>query len=950
MSFLEYQDEMYTDVVNDDACLCITSRGLGLEQLMVRLLRTYSDDTNLVIVIGTDPDDEMFFMNQLCDQNNIPLGKMPQRITSESSNTKKRREIYLNGGILFVTERILVVDLLSERVPIDLVTGLIVYKAHKVYNDCLMSFILRLYRMKNKKGFIKALSQSPHAFFGDYGKLDKIMRSLFATSLHLWPRFHASVQASLGKPRVPPEVIELNLPMSETMKELQFDIMDLIDMCLKELAKTNTTFLYDSDQLNVENAINRSFDGFLKRRFDEIWHQLGIRAKRLIQDIKFLRHLLHLLTQADIVTFYNQTRAAQNSVRMGNDVSDWIFWKPADRLFKLSKERLYPNNSPIEDFDSETNLKWKCFQDLIKEIELETKDAKETVNVFIITATDSVAKQLSKILTVGATKVLQERVEQFQKILAANTMSADAIEHLGLQYDIEQQKLRDAEEQGKQGSSDEPPTKKPMRKFKGVVPANDAEPFTLTQLVKRMTRATDEAPEVIDIDSKSPVETNKVIELDADSDEVNDKYKQDDKKKTSDNEEPVAVVNKPKRYDLKLHYFASRDKHIVFEQELSEHRPMYFIMYDLDPQIIRQIEVYQASKVSPKRCRVYTIQFEKSCDMQQYLTNLRREKEAFENLIREKATMVIPMGRNGKMDGHPDLMRGCMLANETTDSLNSRKAGGQLLDRNDIIKQKILVDMREFRCELPAIIHKRGIEIEPIQLEIGDYILSSDTCVERKSVSDLIQSLQSGRLYNQAAMMIRHFTRAILLIEFDESKSFHFKGRYWGMQGASSSAKTKDHSQDLVDRLILLTIHHPQLRIVWSPSTHFTSELFEYLKEDRDQPDAAKICAISSQELPPETFEDRYDLEVREFLLKLPGVNTRNVYAIMNACTTLGEIVNLEREELEELLGNSRSAELFYNTLHLSLAKMANEAIIREKESKKTSLFECSKRKKGLAM
>lgn len=86
---------------------------------------------------------------------------MPQRITSESSNTKKRREIYLNGGILFVPERILVVDLLSERVPIDLVTGLI------VYNDCLMSFILRLYRIKNKKGFIKALSQSPHAFFGD---------------------------------------------------------------------------------------------------------------------------------------------------------------------------------------------------------------------------------------------------------------------------------------------------------------------------------------------------------------------------------------------------------------------------------------------------------------------------------------------------------------------------------------------------------------------------------------------------------------------------------------------------------------------------------------------------------------------------------------------------------------------------------------------------------------
>lgn len=941
MSFLEYQDEMYTDVVNDDACLVITSRGLGLEQLMVRLLRTYSDDTNLVIVIGTDPDDEMFFMNQLCDQNHITIGKMPQRLTSESSNTKKRREIYLNGGILFVTQRILVVDLLSERVPIDLVTGIIVYKAHKVYSDCLMSFILRLYRMKNKKGFIKALSQSPHAFFGDYGKLDKIMRSLFATSLHLWPRFHASVQASLGKPRVPPEVIELNLPMSETMKEMQFDIMDLIDMCLKELAKTNTTFLYDSDQLNVENAINHSFDGFLKHRFDGIWHQLGVRAKRLIQDIRFLRHLLHLLTQADIVSFYNQTRAAQNSVRMGNDVSDWIFWKPADRLFKLSKERLYPNNSPIENFESETNLKWKCFQDLVKEIEVETKDAKETVDVFIITATDSVAKQLSKILTIGATKLLQERVEQFQKILAANTMSADAIEFLGLQFDIAQQQLRDSEQQDKQqdkqSNSDEPPTKKPMRKFRGVVP-DQSEPFTLTQLVKRMTRQ-DSAPEVIDLEKE-------------DDKTASTKTNTGDNDKCEKEVMSVATSKQAKkRNDLKLHYFCSRDKHIVFEQELVEHKPLYFIMYDLDPQIIRQIEVYQALRCSPKRCKVYTIQFEKSCDMQQYLTNLRREKEAFENLIREKATMVIPMGRNGKMDGHPDLVRGSMLANETTDPINSRKAGGQF-DRNEIIKQKILVDMREFRCELPAIIHKRGIEIEPIQLEIGDYILSSDTCVERKSVSDLIQSLQSGRLYSQAAMMIRHFARAILLIEFDESKSFHFKGRYWGMQGMSSgsSSKSKDYSQDLLDRLILLTIHYPQLRIVWSPSTHFTSELFEYLKEDRDQPDAAKIAAISSQELPPETFEDRYDLEVRDFLLKLPGVNTRNVYALMNSVTSIGELIILEREQLEELLGSTRSAELLYDTLHESLARMASEAIAKEKVAKKTSLFECSKRKKGLLM
>jgi len=37
----------------------------------------------------------------------------------------------LEGGVLFITTRILVVDMLVERIPIHLVSGVLVYKAHK---------------------------------------------------------------------------------------------------------------------------------------------------------------------------------------------------------------------------------------------------------------------------------------------------------------------------------------------------------------------------------------------------------------------------------------------------------------------------------------------------------------------------------------------------------------------------------------------------------------------------------------------------------------------------------------------------------------------------------------------------------------------------------------------------------------------------------------------------
>lgn len=56
--------------------------------------------------------------------------------------------------------------------------------------------------------------------------------------------------------------------------------------------------------------------------------------------------------------------------------------------------------------------------------------------------------------------------------------------------------------------------------------------------------------------------------------------------------------------------------------------------------------------------------------------------------------------------------------------------------------------------------------------QVGDYILTPDICVERKSLSDLIGSLNNGRLYNQAQEMSRHYLKPLLLIEFDHDKPF----------------------------------------------------------------------------------------------------------------------------------------------------------------------------------
>lgn len=81
-----------------------------------------------------------------------------------------------------------------------------------------------------------------------------------------------------------------------------------------------------------------------------------------------------------------------------------------------------------------------------------------------------------------------------------------------------------------------------------------------------------------------------------------------------------------------------------------------------------------------------------------------------------------------------------------------------------------------FRCFFLLLI----LPILPAQCgQIGDYILTPDICVERKSISDLIGSLNSGRLYTQCIQMTRHYKKAILLIEFDQNKPFHLQASPW---------------------------------------------------------------------------------------------------------------------------------------------------------------------------
>ncbi|KAI8531220.1 hypothetical protein RHMOL_Rhmol11G0120100 [Rhododendron molle] len=76
------------------------------------------------------------------------------------------------------------------------------------------------------------------------------------------------------------------------MRGIQKAVIKVIDVCLKEMRKTNKV---DVDDLMVENGLFKSFDEIVRRQLDPIWHTLRKKSKQLISDLKTLRKLLDYL-------------------------------------------------------------------------------------------------------------------------------------------------------------------------------------------------------------------------------------------------------------------------------------------------------------------------------------------------------------------------------------------------------------------------------------------------------------------------------------------------------------------------------------------------------------------------------------------------------------------------------------------------------------------------------
>ena len=78
---------------------------------------------------------------------------------------------------------------------------------------------------------------------------------------------------------------------------------------------------------------------------------------------------------------------------------------------------------------------------------------------------------------------------------------------------------------------------------------------------------------------------------------------------------------------------------------------------------------------------------------------------------------------------------------------------------------RIIIDDRERKSGIPKLLKAVGVNVEVKTLPIGDYIVSHETVVERKSINDFMSSIFDGRLFDQCNRLKENFKFPIILLE-----------------------------------------------------------------------------------------------------------------------------------------------------------------------------------------
>lgn len=212
---------------------------------------------------------------------------------------------------------------------------------------------------------------------------------------------------------------------------------------------------------------------------------------------------------------------------------------------------------------------------------------------------------------------------------------------------------------------------------------------------------------------------------------------------------------------------------------------------------------------------------------------------------------------------------------------------------------RIVVDERERNSRVPELLKLMGVFVDYKQLLVGDYIVSSETIIERKTINDLISSVYDGRLFIQCSDLITHYTKPIIIIEgnltdLDTREDLQ-----------SDSKLIVDKLRVAYETLIKIALDF-RIPVLYTNSVFYTAELLIMLALNQFKSKDSGPLLKKIKKSNPFVLQQLY------VLTSLPGVGTKVATRLLEKFQSPKKVLNASIAELARIpgIGNMRAEKI----------------------------------------
>lgn len=859
---LNYQYQILQELIILQNVMLIICKGMNINLIISNLLYILSIDTDgrdknsskkpfiLVINSNNETDDlikenikELLLTNTYNDSN----AALTYNINTLTSDKREAiyNEMYYSGGIVSISSRVLMVDILNSIINLNKVTGFLIMNSDTLveqpFNNIV--FIIDYYRKKNNWGFVKCISENVNNFSSIEQPLRTCSKNFHIDKFLIYPRFHETIMSDLNSINLTDDsssLIEIKIQPTGLMLTLQHSLSDLLNKCINELIVSikglkkldpSLNFINDfqeektiliqtrhhSDNLDPElknkiknsiklNYLNDNFIKYLNMKLEPFGHLLSQTSKNLLKDINQLRSFIFQIYTTDSIQFYRNLKLVMDLHKTNQQIALWVVTQEATTIITTAKKRIVglDESNNKNHYALELQPKWIQLRKIISECQEDKMLNNKNSPILIMCLQDSTIRQLRKV-------IMNKDLRKFMLRKLAVVLKE--------QQDIESvNKTYTTYSNNKDINLSATFTKNPIN-LQNKLKAD---------LNKRRRVRTDEAVDRVEklwnMDGDGDININNIT-----IEKLNEEINKDPlNESTVDAKDYIEELDLADELASKISFLKPNDSLFICRYGSEESKtildtlqPKYVILYEPNLEFIRQLDLYKHVHPTTK---IYLLYYRDTVEEQHHLTTLKREKKIFVRLLKERNTI-------------PKFFLDYNLSN---DKVDEDAIAGDISAFENIVKQKnfrnasekanalstgsgtIIVDSREFNAPLPGLLSRFGQTIvKPAFLTVGDYILTPSIAVERKSIPDLLASLQNGRLIKQLRQMGKYYDNVVLLIEWQFGERFQLQDQ---------------NDSRVMERLCDVIIKVPFVRVIWSSSPLQTVNIFLRLKERQPDP------------------------------------------------------------------------------------------------------------------